>query len=104
MVMKLIAHDLRTSDSTCEKLAAAIHALGETRRCMESVWMLDTSLPSSHISRALCPYMKPGSSMIVAALHDHASIGLSVDYTDWLWEAVVRKSNRRERHITLSTI
>ena len=85
MAVQLITYDLRKPGQDYARLFAAIEALGAWWHCLESVWLVRTSLTSAQVRDTLRPYLDANDSLLVAGLNGNwATLGLGGDCTDWL--------------------
>lgn len=85
MAVQLITYDLRKPGQDYTRLFAAIEALGTWWHCLESVWLVRTSMTSTQVRDALRPCLDANDSLMVAGLNGNwATFGLGGDCTDWL--------------------
>ena len=81
MAVQVISYDLRRPGQDYAGLFDAIKTLGAWWHCLESVWIVKTSLTSAQIRDALRPHLDANDSLLVAALAgDWATLGLSSDW------------------------
>jgi len=85
MSVQSINYDLRRPGQDYPGLFDAIKALGPWWHCLDSCWLIDTSLSSSQVRDTLQNHMDANDCLLVAELKgDWASYGLSRECTDWL--------------------
>jgi hypothetical protein len=89
MAVQSISYDLRRPGQDYSGLFDAIKALGSWWHCLESVWLVDTSLTGTQVRDALRSYLDANDSLMVASLRGNwATLGLPGNCTDWLREHI----------------
>jgi hypothetical protein len=87
MAVQIISYDLRQPGQDYTGLFDAIKALGSWWHCLESVWLVDTSLAGQQVRDALRAHIDANDSLMVATLGGNwATLGLSGKCTGWLRE------------------
>lgn len=87
MPVQMISYDLRRPGPDYPGLFDAIEALGPSWHCLQSVWLIDTTLTSAQVRSRLSTHVHANDSLLVAELSgDWATTGLAADCTDWLRE------------------
>ncbi len=87
MAVQMISYDLRRPGQDYAGLFDAIKALGPSWHCLESVWLVSTSLTSARVRDALRSHLDANDSLLVAGLAGNwATLGLAGNCTDWLRE------------------
>ena len=85
MLVQCISYDLRTPGQDYAGLFEAIKSLGTWWHCLESVWLVRTSLTSGQIRDALRPHIDANDALLVAVLGGGwATCGLTGDCSNWL--------------------
>jgi hypothetical protein len=85
MSVQMISYDLRRPGQDYPGLFDAIKALGPSWHCLESIWLVNTTLASAQVRDALRSHLDANDSLLVAALEGNwAALGLSRNCTDWL--------------------
>jgi hypothetical protein len=91
LAVQLISYDLRRPGRDYAGLFDAIKELGLWWHCLESVWLVKTSLTSGEIRDMLRPHLHANDALLVAALSGSwATLGLSGDCNDWLRDNLAR--------------
>jgi hypothetical protein len=89
--VQFITYDLRRPEPDYEGLFEDIKAMGAWWHCLESVWLVKTTLASAQIRDALRPHLQANDTLLVAPLGGNwATAGLSSDCTNWLRENIAR--------------
>ena len=88
MSEQMISYDLRKPGRDYSELFAAIKAVGATWwHCLESVWIVKTSLTSAQVRDRLKPHVDANDKVLVASLSgDWGTLGLDKNCNDWLHE------------------
>lgn len=85
MPVQMISYDLRRPGQDYAGLFDAIKALGPSWHCLESVWLVNTSMASGQVRDSLNLHIDANDSLLVAVLGGHwATLGLPKNCTDWL--------------------
>lgn len=85
MPVQVISYDLWRPGQDYTGLFDAIKALGPSWHCLESVWLVNTSMASGQVRDTLNPHIDANDSLLVAALGGNwATLGLPKNCTVWL--------------------
>ena len=86
MAAQLISYDLRRPGRNYPELFSAIKSIDAyPHHCLESVWIVRTSLASSEVLNRLQHHMDANDKVLVTALTgDWATLGLDKGCNDWL--------------------
>jgi hypothetical protein len=87
--VQLISYGLRRPGQDYAELFDAIKALGPSWHCLESVWLVRTSMESGQVRDALKLHVDTNDSLLVMVLgRNWATAGLPKNCTDWLRQFV----------------
>jgi hypothetical protein len=88
---QLITYDLQRPGQNYPELFEAIKALGSWWHCLDSTWIVDSSLSSEEILDRLRPHFDGNDKMLVVPLaYGWSTWGLDKECTDWLRQHVAR--------------
>jgi hypothetical protein len=91
MAVQLITYDLHVPGQNYTRLFEAIKSLGGWLHCLESVWLVKTSLTTPQVRDTLRAHIDANDSLLVTALNGNwATAGLTKDCADWLSTNVAR--------------
>ena len=91
MTTQIISYDLRQPGRNYEPLYEAIQALGSWWHCLESVWIVDTSLSATGVRNTLGDHIDSNDKLLVCELTGTwATRGITDECTTWLAEHVSR--------------
>jgi hypothetical protein len=88
----MISYDLQRPGQNYPELFDAIKSVGTTWwHCLESVWLVKTTLASAQVREQLRLHIDANDKILVAALAGNwASLGLKQECNDWLSENLAR--------------
>ena len=85
MACQIISYDLRKPGRNYDGLFDVIKSLGDWWHCLESVWIVHTSLTSGQIRDRVASSLDANDKLLVAKLQgDWASRGLDQKCNNWL--------------------
>jgi hypothetical protein len=83
--VQLITYDLHRPGQDYARLYDAIKSLGAWWHCLESIWLVQTSMTSGQVRDALRPHLDANDALLVAGLNGNwATLGVESDCIDWL--------------------
>ena len=89
MPNQLISYDLRRPGQDYSELFAAIKSIGNWWHCLDSTWIVRTTLPSTEVRKRLTAHVDANDKVLVTALAgDWASLSLDKQGNDWLRQNV----------------
>ncbi|SFF34149.1 hypothetical protein SAMN05216167_15022 [Spirosoma endophyticum] len=81
----LISCQFKNSVHNYQSLNAEIRKLGSGCHCIDSIWIIKSSLSSTQIATLLKPFVYSGDKFIVIGINQDASwLGFDENCTSWL--------------------
>lgn len=85
MTTYMIGYDLSLPGQSYEPLHKEIKRLGDCWHCLDSTWIVNTTLKSEQIRDRLLPYIDKNDSILVSLIsRDAAWSGFNPACSDWL--------------------
>lgn len=89
--MILVTYDLISPGQKYQRLIEAITSMGESCHCLESTWLLKTSLTAEQVATRLRQQIDGNDKLLVTAFNPHNSNGwLSQEAWNWIYGYVNR--------------
>lgn len=85
MAVQLITYDLHRPGQNYSALHEAIKGLGSWWHCVESTWLVNTTLGAAQVRDRIAPHLDANDELlVVAAGGDWAARGMQQACYDWL--------------------
>lgn len=85
MATYLIGYDLNRPGQNYNELFEAIKAIGSWWHCLDSTWLVKSTLTAAQIRDIISPHMDGNDRLLVAAMSGEAAwVGFSQDCSEWL--------------------
>lgn len=85
MAVYIVGYDLRRPGQDYDKLFAAIKAYGTYWHCLDSTWIIRTSLTAQQVRNDLMRYIDQNDKMLVAELTGQAAwTGFTANDAQWM--------------------
>lgn len=89
--MLLVTYDLNSPGQNYQRLIQGIQSMGQWYHCLESTWLLRTSLSAEQVANRLRQQMDSNDRLLVTAFNPHNSEGwLPQEVWNWIYGYVNR--------------